>query len=315
MSQMKREAETVEEIMEEIEKELSSSEKKEERYNLEKILEEVQIKAPVESVSQVQSPKIAKQQLSRDIAQLEEYLKSEEFLSFDAAKEIVPETRTEEIVEKTVEPIEEVQETAQEEKIEEVQVKDEKSEAVKTKYTKLNKLGNISFWFVIVVLFLSLVVYVYESGGVERQKIFGFSVFRVLSESMQRDIPKGALVFVRETDPKELKVGDDITFLVDEKTTYTHRIIGIYNDYENSGQMGFETQGVENPTPDKDIVYAKNIIGKVVWQLPFFGQVVEWMKTNWIICLIGLTGLILATIALKILLKKEDYKEETEIST
>ena len=43
-------------------------------------------------------------------------------------------------------------------------------------------------------------------------RLVGFQLFAVLSGSMEPEYPVGALIYVKETDPAELKAGDVITY-------------------------------------------------------------------------------------------------------
>ena len=45
------------------------------------------------------------------------------------------------------------------------------------------------------------------------------------------------------------------------------RIVGIIENYENTGQRAFTTQGIMNAQPDKQPVPAVNVVGKVVFHL------------------------------------------------
>ena len=126
---------------------------------------------------------------------------------------------------------------------------------------------------VVLVLFLSFS----EDNGVPRS-IFGFSMMTVLTPSMQDVIPKDSLVVTRHVDAAALEIGDDVTFLVNEKTTMTHRIVGIYENYMNTGARGFETQGTMNASPDREIVAAQNLVGKVVFHNLLLGKVMVFMK-------------------------------------
>jgi len=110
--------------------------------------------------------------------------------------------------------------------------------------------------------------------------IMGYSYFTVLTPSMQGEIPKGSFILVKQTDPQGLKVGDNVTYMQNASATITHKIVDIYEDYGDSGARGFQTQGVNNPSPDKEIVYAKNIVGKVMFSLPRAGAVISYLGTH-----------------------------------
>jgi signal peptidase I len=95
----------------------------------------------------------------------------------------------------------------------------------------------IAIFTVVVVILISG-----EQGGKPRMYM-GYSYFTVLTGSMQQELPKGSLILVKQTDPKELNVGDNITFIKDAATSVTHKIIDIYDNYDNSGMRGFKTKG------------------------------------------------------------------------
>jgi len=140
----------------------------------------------------------------------------------------------------------------------------------------------------------------------------GYSVMTVLTGSMQREIPQGSLVVIKKTDPATIGIGDDITYMLDDQKTITHRVIGIYENYCGSSQRGFVTKGLENALADKDVVYAKNTVGKVVFCLPGFTSTVEYIKTRWHIILIPGLSLLIALILLKKSFGRESPDEEIQ---
>ena len=107
-----------------------------------------------------------------------------------------------------------------------------------------------------------------------------YSFYNVLTSSMRDEIPKGSLILVHQTDPRELEVGDNITFMRDWKTSVTHKIVAIYEDHQNSGARGFQTRGINNISDDSEIVHAENVVGKVVFTIPVVGTVVSWLVEN-----------------------------------
>jgi signal peptidase I len=125
----------------------------------------------------------------------------------------------------------------------------------------------------------------YSSGGSPGAppSIFGFSVLRVLSGSMQSELPKGALAVVRKTPPEELAPGDIITFVESNGTTTTHKIIDVFNRYSTQGYTGygFRTRGTENLLPDPNIVIAPNVVGKVVFHTTLFSDAADFITDLW----------------------------------
>lgn len=102
----------------------------------------------------------------------------------------------------------------------------------------------------------------------------------VLTDSMYPDIKSGDLIFVSSVDASELQVGDVISFYAQEgdyAEIWTHKIIGIY---ENGGKLEFETQGVNNPTPDSSYRSEDHLVGKYTGvRLAGFGNVAMFMQT------------------------------------
>jgi len=133
----------------------------------------------------------------------------------------------------------------------------------------------------------------------DKKPIFGYSFMNVLTWSMQSEIPQGSLVILKKVDPDTIRISDDITFMRDAETPVTHRVIGIMEDFEGTGERGFETQGVDNPAPDFDIVPAANVVGAVKTHVPRVGAWLEWLNGHLIITLGFALGLILLFILLK----------------
>jgi signal peptidase len=126
-------------------------------------------------------------------------------------------------------------------------------------------------------------------------------VFTALSGSMEREIPEGSLIIVKRVEPETIQVGDDITFFKNANTTVTHRVVNIYEDYEGSGVRGFETKGIENPMADEDIVYADNVIGRVIYHTAAVGEFFNYIKEHIVMVAALLIGILILCIALKVL--------------
>ena len=154
------------------------------------------------------------------------------------------------------------------------------SAAEKPAKKKYAWIGEVAFYLFLILIIAGAILVKSNSGG-RPITIAGFSAFTVLTSSMESEIPKGSLVIVKDTDPKMLAIGDDITYMVSETTSVTHRIIGIHENYQNTGQRGFETKGVMNPEPDKEIVAAANVVGRVVFHNKALGMVGGFINNNW----------------------------------
>ena len=58
-------------------------------------------------------------------------------------------------------------------------------------------------------------------------RIVGLQVFTVLSGSMEPTYHTGSLIYVKKIDPYTIKEGQPITFMLDENTVATHRVVGV----------------------------------------------------------------------------------------
>lgn len=148
------------------------------------------------------------------------------------------------------------------------------------------------------VLYFGLLIAVLISIMAYKQKentdfsILGFHMYNVLTDSMKSEIPPGSFVLVEEVDKATIHVGDDITFYVSERKSITHRVIEVLPDYEGYG-LAFHTQGVDNKEPDKEVVFAENVVGKVKLHIPYLGFAMRFIGEN-ILTLGGLfAGLLL----------------------
>ena len=133
------------------------------------------------------------------------------------------------------------------------------------------------FWNTITsVLVILLVVVVFALVGVQ---LFGIKPYTVLSGSMEPEYPVGSLIYVKPVDPLTLKEKDPITFLLNESTVATHRIIEVIPDDEDPTVVRFRTKGDNNKEADSDPVHSKNVIGKPVFCIPYLGYVANYVQT------------------------------------
>lgn len=163
-------------------------------------------------------------------------------------------------------------------------VTESKSEQPKQQTINKKKRGTVAIasdvlFYLAILLILFTALTAGPSNGAPKM-IFGYSYFTVLSASMQDEIPKGSFILVHNTDPQNLKTGDNITYLRNQNMSVTHKIISIYDNYEGSGDRGFETKGVNNANPDHEIVTGANIVGKVILVIPTLGAVMASLRTN-----------------------------------
>ena len=140
-------------------------------------------------------------------------------------------------------------------------------------------------------------------------RLVGLQVFHVVSPSMEPTYSEGDLLYVKEVDPDSVKVGDPITFVLNEDLVVaTHRVVAI--DSEN---RQFTTKGDANETEDAAPVHFNNLIGVPVFSIPLLGYVSAYIQSPpGMYVAIGLGVVLLAAVFLPDLLTKKAKKEETQ---
>lgn len=109
-------------------------------------------------------------------------------------------------------------------------------------------------------------------------RLIGFQVFTVLSGSMEPAYHVGSLIYVKDVDPYKLESGDVITFMVNEDTVATHRIVEVVPDEEDSTVVRFKTKGDANEAEDGSLVHCKNVIGSPMFTIPKLGYVANFIQ-------------------------------------
>ncbi|MDP3987988.1 MAG: signal peptidase I [Candidatus Levybacteria bacterium] len=133
-------------------------------------------------------------------------------------------------------------------------------------------LFGIIYWFII----LSLVI-IAASTALSVLKIpGGISLFIVQSGSMEPTINTGSVVLIQKQD--NYKKGDIITFFDKNKSeTTTHRILATK---KTSGEKIFATKGDANRGADREIIKENQILGKMIFFVPYLGNAVSFAKTQ-----------------------------------
>jgi len=147
-----------------------------------------------------------------------------------------------------------------------------------------------------------------------------FKILTVLSGSMEPKIHIGSIVFVKPSS--DYKIGDVITFGPNTKTQtpVTHRISDMR---VVDGNIIYVTKGDANDSPDIREIQKKDIIGKVLFSVPFAGYAVDYAKKPFGFVLIIAIPAILIVYdeirkiwkeIMKLKSKKKDSEQDEEIS-
>ena len=127
----------------------------------------------------------------------------------------------------------------------------------------------VKFILTAILIFILLIV-LFQKVTDSKLTIGNIYIFQVATSSMYPEYKVGDVIIVKKTDPKNINVGDDVTYLGTASSVkdlrITHRII---NKREENNKYYFTTKGIANEVEDPEIS-EDNIFGKVVYHTIIF---------------------------------------------
>lgn len=139
----------------------------------------------------------------------------------------------------------------------------------------LTKSINILSILIILLAVLVLLNVVMTKSG-EVPNIMGYSLFRVMTGSMEPTIPIDSVIITHAVDPAEVQVGDLISYFSKDPSlngsVNTHRVVDIQED---GGMIYYQTRGDANNANDLYPPSGKDLIGVVVFSSHFLGTLVR----------------------------------------
>ena len=152
----------------------------------------------------------------------------------------------------------------------------------KNKVFRIIKLiKNIICWTLIAVLVFTLVVFFMSRINGSTPSVFGYSIFRVSSGSMEPELMVGDIILDKTVDnPEDLKVGDVITFKSSDygDLLVTHKVIKA--PYEENGKLMLQTKGIANEVEDKPISI-DNVKGIMICKVDYLDTVYNVFLSPW----------------------------------
>ena len=140
--------------------------------------------------------------------------------------------------------------------------------------SRLRKIVDVIIGFLLIVAILLIIALF----GV---RLFSLSPYVVVSGSMEPKYLVGSIVYVKDVPKEQLKVGDDITFYLDQDSVATHRINKIYKDekkVQTYGINNIDTNG--HQINDARVIDFDKIVGKVKYSIPKLGFVYMFLRTT-----------------------------------
>lgn len=154
----------------------------------------------------------------------------------------------------------------------------------KSKSTPKEKISTFIYYFSIIACII-LVLNTLSARSEAAYKLIGFRSYTVLSGSMEPKFYPGDLVISLHKNRANIKEGDIITFRDDDEIV-THRII-------DKTQEGYITKGDNNNTADSFVVSNDNIIGKVLFDIPNAGYIIQFLAKPMVIAIELMLGAII----------------------
>ncbi|MEG0284882.1 MAG: signal peptidase I [Vagococcus sp.] len=196
--------------------------------------------------------------------------------------------------------------------------KSRKKSASKKQYTALKMFMDFVFFITIILILGGAFLFMVSQK--EDKTIAGYRFYNVLTDSMVKtksnqkgNFQSGDMIIVKKINPKDVVVGDIITFVpnVNSTNTYlTHRVIEKKEpkDTSKSDVPNFITQGDANNSPDPEIS-GENIIGKKVLVIPKVGTIIKFVRENLLSVIVFVVSLFLFVYLITSYLKETNKRK------
>ena len=147
----------------------------------------------------------------------------------------------------------------------------------------INIVKDVVCWTLVACLALTILMFFFSKVSGNVPSLFGYSVYRVSSGSMEPELSVGDVILSHEVkNPQELKIGDIITFEGSGELSgkiITHEVIKA--PYINDdGVCMLQTKGTANKIPDAEI-RGDSVISIMVCELAFLPIFYNFFLSPW----------------------------------
>ena len=172
------------------------------------------------------------------------------------------------------------------------------------------------WWLALIALAMLMINVIGAKMQGRVPEIFGHSVLRIISGSMEDTIPEGSYILVKRVDPEEVRIDDIITFYSSDSAIYglpnTHRVVE--EPIRVGDSIEFVTCGdANNGVKDKVTAKGENLIGVYVTTLDgltAFATALD--KGGMIVLIFALEAVIMAMAVSSFVRARRQKKEEEE---
>lgn len=144
--------------------------------------------------------------------------------------------------------------------------------------------------------------------------IFGHYIFVVATNSMEKTINVGDVVFVRKANFNDIQIGDIISFLDINPSDKIYGQYVTHRAFNYDGLGGIVTKGDNNPIVDSYSVTSSNFLGIVDHISPFLGGIIKVFTSNNSVIFIFMIIFLLIIVGLEVknilMLKDKDKREK-----
>ena len=150
-----------------------------------------------------------------------------------------------------------------------------------------------------IILCVVVVFQVITQGYVQ---IFGYSLFRVVTPSMEPELPVGVFIISQKVNIQDINEGDIVSFSSLESymkgSIVTHRVIDIK---DINGKISLVTRGDANNSVDGYYVTEDNLVGRVVYNTKednFFVRAYKFITQKHIFFLIIILPMLITAVCM-----------------
>ena len=152
---------------------------------------------------------------------------------------------------------------------------------MKKRFKVIKGIVNVLCWILVVIIVFTVALSLITRINGETPSVFGYSIFRVSSGSMEPELMVGDIILDKTVDnPEDLKVGDVITFKSSDygDLLVTHKVIKA--PYEENGKLMLQTKGIANEVEDKPIS-VDNVKGIMICKVDYLDTVYNVFLSPW----------------------------------
>lgn len=175
-----------------------------------------------------------------------------------------------------------------------------------------DKIFSITWWVIFILLFTLVMGIVITKARGEVPKVFGYSIMKITTPSMGKEIPAGSYIIIKETPPDQIKKNDIICFYSSDPSIYgypnTHRVIA--DPVKDGDIYVYQTKGDANAMPDPQPATSDKLIGKYVKTMSFVTGVSEMAKSSGMIVVIVVMLVLTAGTVVAVVIVKSKFTEK-----